>query len=229
MKGLSLSRAALGFQAVAKFFAGAVLVGAFLFVPAGTLGYWQGWLLMGVLFVPMLIAGFVMLAKAPALLASRLDAKEDEAEQRWVVALSGLMFGAAFVVAGLGVRFGWIMLPSWVSVGGAVLFLAGYGLYAEVLRENAYLSRTVEVQEGQTVIDTGLYGIVRHPMYAATVLLFLAMPLVLGSPFAFLIMLAYLPLLVVRVRNEERVLEEQLDGYQRYEQKVAWRLIPHIW
>jgi len=200
-----------------------------LFLPAGTLHWWQGWLFMGILFAPMLAAGFVMMAKAPDLLRKRLNAKEDEAEQRAVVALSGLMFIAAFVVAGLGIRFGWPALPAWASWAGAVVFLIAYAIYAEVMRENAYLSRTIEVQKEQRIIDTGFYGIVRHPMYSATLLLFLSMPIVLGSPFAFVIMLAYLPIIAKRIRNEEEVLTVGLEGYADYLTRVKWRLIPHIW
>lgn len=216
-------------SALARFAVGVVAVGALLFLPAGTLSWWQGWLLMGVLFAPMLIAGLVMAAKAPDLLRKRLGGREEEGEQRTVIALSGLMFVAAFVVAGLGIRFGWPSLPDWASWAGAAVFLGAYALYAEVMRENAYLSRTVEVQEGQRVVDTGLYGIVRHPMYTATLLLFLSMPVVLGSPFSFAIMLAYLPLIAKRIRNEEAVLAEGLEGYREYLQHVKWRLVPHVW
>lgn len=216
-------------KALMKFVAGVLVLGLLLFLPAGTLGWWQGWLLMAILFAPMLIAGFVMLAKAPDLLRKRLEADEDEEEQRVVIALSALMFIAAFVVAGLGHRLGWPCFPTWASWAGAAVFLASYGFYAEVMRENAYLSRTVEVQEGQKVIDTGLYGVVRHPMYSATLLLFLSMPIVLGSPFSLVIMLAYLPIIAKRIRNEEAVLAEGLDGYREYLQRVRWRLIPHIW
>ena len=216
-------------SAITKFVAGVILLGLLLFLPAGTLAWWQGWLFMGILFVPMFLAGLVMMAKAPDLLRKRLSAKEEEQEQRVVVALSGLMFLAAFVVAGLGVRLSWPMLPSWASWAGAVAFLASYALYAEVMRENAYLSRTIEVQEGQKVVDTGLYGIVRHPMYSATLLLFLSMPIVLGSPFAFVIMLAYLPIITKRIRNEEQVLAAGLEGYPEYMERVRWRLIPHVW
>ena len=216
-------------QALLKFAAGVVVMGLLLFLPAGTLAWWQGWLLMGILFVPMFVAGFVMMAKAPDLLRKRLNNDEEEDEQKVVVALSGLMFIAAFVVAGLGVRFGWPMLPDWASWAGAVLFLASYALYAEVMRENAYLSRTIEVQEGQHVVDTGLYGIVRHPMYSATVVLFLSMPLVLGSAPAFAIMLVYLPIIAKRIRNEEQVLRGGLEGYEEYTRRVKWRLIPHVW
>ena len=215
--------------ALKKYLAGVLVVGTLLFLPAGTLAWWQGWLLMGVLFVPMATAGCIMMAKAPDLLRKRLSANEEEREQRQVVALSALMFATAFVVAGLGRRLGWLMLPSWASWTAAVLFLASYALYAEVMRENAYLSRTVEVQEGQHVVSSGLYGIVRHPMYSSTVLLFLSMPLILGSIFAFLIMLCYVPIIVKRIRNEEKVLEKGLEGYRAYEKKVSWRLIPYIW
>ena len=212
-----------------RFAAGVVLLGVLLFVPAGTLAWWRGWLLMGILFVPMLAAGFVMMAKAPDLLRKRLSVREEESEQRTVIALSGLMFLAAFVLAGLGRRFGWPTFPAAVSWAGAVVFLVAYALYAEVLRENAYLSRTIEVQEGQHVVDTGLYGIVRHPMYAVTLLLFLSMPVVLGSPFALIVMLAYPAIIAKRIRNEEQVLSEGLDGYVEYMERVGWRLVPFIW
>ena len=203
-------------QALAKVSLGIVLMGLLLFLPAGSLRYWQGWLLMGILFVPMFIAGFVMLFKNPDLLRKRLNAKEEEKEQKTVVALSGLLFIAAFVVAGLNWRFQWCVLPDWAVWIAAVLFLFCYLLYAEVLRENTYLSRTIEVQENQKVIDTGLYGIVRHPMYMATTVLFLAMPLVLASPISFLIMLLYIPLIAKRIKNEEVVLEEGLEGYKAW-------------
>ncbi|MBO5557024.1 MAG: isoprenylcysteine carboxylmethyltransferase family protein [Oscillospiraceae bacterium] len=216
-------------SALLKYFCGLLLLGLLLFLPAGTFAYWQGWLLIGILFVPMFVAGLVMMAKAPALLRKRLSAKEEQTEQKKVVAWSALMFLAAFVLAGLNVRFGWMVLPHWVSWAAAVVFLLAYLLYAEVLRENAYLSRTIEVQEHQKVVDTGLYGIVRHPMYAATVLLFLAMPLVLGSPFSFAVMLFYLPIIARRIRNEEAVLEQGLEGYREYRQRVRFRLIPGIW
>ncbi|MBO7702671.1 MAG: isoprenylcysteine carboxylmethyltransferase family protein [Eggerthellaceae bacterium] len=215
--------------ALMKFAAGVVVIGLLLFLPAGTIFWWQGWLFMGILFVPMFVAGLVMMAKAPDLLRKRLSAKEDEGEQRTVLALSALMFVAAFVVAGLGFRFGWPQLPAWASWVGAVLFLAAYALYAEVMRENAYLSRTIEVQGGQHVVDTGLYGIVRHPMYSTTLLLFLSIPIVLGSPFSFVIMLAYLPIIAKRIRNEEEVLADGLEGYAEYLTRVKWRLIPHVW
>ena len=191
----------LFFQALTKFLLGAVIFGLLIFLPAGSLHYWQGWLLMGVLFVPMFIAGIVMMVKNPELLRKRLNAKEEEKEQKTVVVLSMLMFIAAFVVAGLNWRYQWIVLPDWTVWIAAALFLFGYVLYAEVLRENTYLSRTVEVQEDQKVIDTGLYGIIRHPMYTATIILFLTMPLVLASPLSFLIMVLYIPLIAKRIRN----------------------------
>jgi protein-S-isoprenylcysteine O-methyltransferase Ste14 len=221
--------AALFRSALVKYAAGVLAVALLLFLPAGTVTWWRGWLLMCVLFVPMFVAGLVMMLKAPDLLRSRLDAREEQAEQRTVVALSGLMFVAAFAVAGLGHRFGWPQLPEWASWAGAAVFITAYALYAEVMRENAYLSRTIEVQEGQHVVDTGLYGIVRHPMYSATLLLFLSMPIVLGSPFSFVIMLAYLPIIAKRIRNEEEVLAEGLEGYTEYLARVKWRLIPHVW
>jgi protein-S-isoprenylcysteine O-methyltransferase Ste14 len=216
-------------SAMAKYFSGVLLLGLLLFLPAGTFSWPQGWLLMGILFVPMFLAGLVMMAKSPELLRKRLNAKEEQGEQKQVIALSGLMFLAAFVLAGLNFRFGWLVLPGWVSWAAAVLFLLAYLLYAEVLRENAYLSRTIEVQADQKVIDSGLYGIVRHPMYAATVLLFLSMPLVLGSPLSFAVMLLYLPIIAKRIRNEEAVLEQGLAGYREYKQRVKYRLIPGIW
>ena len=216
-------------QAIAKFTLGVVLIGALIFLPAGTLHYPNGWLFMGILFVPMFCAGLVMMAKNPYLLEKRLDAKEKEAEQSLVVKLSGLMFLVGFVLAGLDFRFGWLPLPGRVSMVATVLFLVAYLMYAEVLRENTFLSRTIEVQENQTVVDTGLYGIVRHPMYSATLILFLAMPLVLGSAISFLVFLAYPLLIAKRIRNEEQVLEEGLPGYREYKQKVRWRLIPYIW
>ena len=216
-------------QAIVKFLSGLLMVGLLLFLPAGTWAYWQGWLLMGILFIPMFIAGLVMMKKTPDLLRKRLDVREKQSEQKAVIALSGLMFLAAFVVAGLNIRFGWMVLPAWVSWAAAVVFLLAYALYAEVLRENVWLSRTVEVQENQKVIDTGLYGVVRHPMYMATLLLFLAMPLVLGSPISFIITLAYIPIIARRIRNEEQVLEEGLPGYKEYKQRVRHKVIPFVW
>ena len=219
----------LFFSAIIKFLLGVVLVGALIFLPAGTLNYYGGLLLMGILFIPMFIAGLVMLIKNPALLKSRLKAKETRDKQSLVVKLSGLMFIAGFVVAGLGYRLDWYALPRSVSLAAAVIFLIAYGLYAEVLRENTYLSRTIEVQENQKVIDTGLYGIVRHPMYSATLLLFLAMPLVLGSVYAFIIFLCYPFIIAQRIKDEEALLESELCGYREYKQKVKYRLIPFIW
>ena len=216
-------------QALGKFFLGVILLGVLLFVPAWSLRYWQGWLLMGILFVPMFVAGLIMLWKNPELLRKRLNAKEKEAEQKAVVALSGMLFIAAFVVAGLNWRFRLWVLPDWAVWVAVGLFLASYLLYAEVLRENTYLSRTIEVQENQKVIDTGLYGVVRHPMYMATTILFLAMPLVLASPISFIIMLGYLPVIARRIKNEEEVLEQGLEGYQEYKKKVKYRMIPPIW
>ncbi|MBQ6927389.1 MAG: isoprenylcysteine carboxylmethyltransferase family protein [Oscillospiraceae bacterium] len=216
-------------QALGKYVCGAALTALLVFLPAGTLRFWNGQLLMAVLFLPMLLLGCVMFVKAPALLRRRLNAKENEAEQKSVVAWSGLLFVAAFVIAGLGYRFGWPMLPRLVCLVFAGVFLLGYAFYAEVLRENEYLSRTVEVQAGQRVVDTGLYGVVRHPMYLATLLLFLSMPLILGSVFAFAVMLGYLPIIAARIRGEEALLERELAGYREYKQKVRYRLIPGIW
>ena len=217
------------FQALTKFLLGVIILGLLIFLPAGSLHYWQGWLLMGILFVPMFIAGLVMMAKNPELLQKRLNAKEQEKEQKTVVALSGLLFIAAFVVAGLNWRFQWLVLPEWAVWLAATLVIFGYILYGVVLRENTYLSRTIEVQEDQKVIDTGLYGVVRHPMYTATIILFLAMPLVLASPLSFLIMLLYIPLIAKRIRNEETVLEQGLEGYSEYKQRVKYKVIPYIW
>ena len=216
-------------QAILKFFAGAVLLGVLTFLPAGTLHYWNAWLLMGILFIPMFLAGIVLMFKNPDLLKKRLNAKEKEAEQSLVIKLSGLMFVLGFVAAGLNFRFQWIVLPEWVSWAATVAFLLSYLLYAEVLRENTYLSRTIEVQENQKVIDTGLYGIVRHPMYSATIILFLSMPLVLGSLISFVVFLAYPIIISKRMRNEEKVLEEGLTGYAEYKKKVKYRVIPFLW
>ena len=216
-------------QAFVKVVCGIVLLGLLLFVPAGTLNYWQGWFFMAILFIPMIVAGFVMMFKCPELLKKRLNVKEEQSEQRTVILLSGLMFMAAFVVAGLNFRFGWLILPDWVTYLFTAVFLIAYLLYAEVLRENEYLSRTVEVQENQKVVDTGLYGVVRHPMYMTTLLLFLSMPLVLGSLFSFVIMLVYIPIISKRIHNEEQVLAEGLAGYREYMDKVKYRVIPFIW
>ena len=219
----------LFFSAISKFSLGVFLVGLFIFLPAGTLDFMGGWLLMTILFVPMFGAGLVMMAKNPALLQSRLKAKETQREQSQVVKLSGLMFICGFVLAGLDFRFGWLPMPQWVNFAGAATFLAAYLLYAEVLRENTYLSRTIQVQQGQKVVDTGLYGLVRHPMYSATVLLFLSMPLVLGSLIALIPFLFYPLLIAKRIRNEEQVLEAGLEGYTAYKNKVKYRLIPFLW
>ncbi len=216
-------------QALPKFFAGVILLGLLLFLPAGSFGYWNAWLLMGILFVPMFCAGLIMLRKNPELLKKRLNVRETEMEQKQVIALSGLMFLAAFVLAGLNFRFQWLILPGWVSWAGAAAFLLSYALYAEVLRENEYLSRTIEVQENQKVIDTGLYGIVRHPMYAATLILFLSMGWVLGSPLSFAVLLCYIPIIAKRMKNEEKVLEAGLQGYTAYKQKVKYKVIPYVW
>ena len=227
--GVFMEKNHLFIQAISKFLLGVVIICALLFLSAGSLHYWQGWLLMGILFIPMFCAGLVMVVKNPELLRKRLNAREGEKEQKTVVRFSGLLFFAAFVIAGLNWRFGWCVLPDWAVWVSAGLFLVCYLLYAEVLRENTYLSRTIEVQENQKVIDTGLYGVVRHPMYMATTVLFLAMPLVLASPFSFLIMLFYIPLIAKRIKNEEKVLEEGLVGYKEYKQKVKYKVIPFIW
>ena len=216
-------------QAIGKFLFGLVLIGLLLFLPAWSLKYWNGWLFLGILFVPMFIAGIVMMFKNPELLKKRLNAKEEEQEQKTVIALSGLMFLAAFIVAGLNFRFQWIVLPAWAVWIGVGVFLTAYLMYAEVLRENTYLSRTVEVQENQKVIDTGLYGIVRHPMYSATLFLFLSMGIVLGSPISVAILFLYIPIIALRMKNEEQVLEKGLDGYKAYKTRVRYKVIPFIW
>jgi len=219
----------LFFSAVTKFFIGLVLVGLLIFLPAGSLLYFNGWLLLSVLFIPMFIVGVVMMLKNPKLLKSRLNAKEKEKKQDTVQKLSGLMFIAGFIVAGLGFRFGWYTLPKSVVAVAAALFLIAYILYAEVLRENTYLSRTIEVQENQKVVDTGLYSVVRHPMYSVTLLLFLSMPLVLGSVYSFIIFLAYPFIIAKRIKSEEAFLEKELDGYSEYKKKVKYKLIPFVW
>lgn len=216
-------------EALTKFACGLLLVGLLVFVPAGTLDYPYGWLLIGLLFVPMLIAGFVMLARSPDFLRKRLDVKEKQATQKGVVAISGLMFVAGFMVAGLDFRFDWSVMPDWVVLVASVLFLVAYALYAEVMRENAYLSRTVRVEEGQQVVDTGMYGVVRHPMYAVTILLFLMMPLVLRSWYALIVFVFYPAVIVVRLKEEEALLTKELAGYAQYKQKVKYRLIPFVW
>ena len=216
-------------EAITKFILGVILIGALIFLPAGTLSFLGGWLLMAILFIPMFCAGIVMMIKSPLLLASRLEAKEKEREQSIVVKLSGLMFILGFVLAGLDFRFGWIKLPLAVNIAASIVFIIAYLLYAEVLRENVYLSRTVKVVEGQKVISTGLYGIVRHPMYFATILLFMSMPLVLGSLVSFAIFLAYPFIIAARIKNEEEVLSRELEGYDEYKKKVKFRMIPFIW
>ena len=216
-------------QALVKFFAGLILLGGLIFLPAGTILFRNGWLLLEILFIPMFLAGIVLMICNPELLKKRLQANEKESEQRQVILLSGLMCLVSFVLSGLNFRFRWIIMPDWTVWVAAGVFLLAYLLYGEVLRENTYLSRTVEVQENQKVVDTGLYGIVRHPMYAATVFLFLSMPLVLGSPASFLVMLGYLPIIAKRVRNEEQVLKEGLEGYSEYMERVRYRIIPFIW
>lgn len=219
----------LAFRAVSRYLLGVFLVGILIFWPAGTLYYLYGWILMVILFVPMLIAGIVLMIKNPSLLVERLDIKEKRSEQSTVIKLSGLMFLAGFIVAGLGIRLDWYILPLWVVVIASLIFVISYGLYAEVLRENTYLSRTIKVQENQKVIDTGLYGIVRHPMYSVTLLMFMSMPLVLGSVFSFLIFLAYPFIIARRIRDEEELLEKELDGYIEYKSRVKYRLIPFVW
>ncbi len=216
-------------QAIVKYLAGLVIFGLLLFLPAGTFKYPNGWLMITVLFVPMFIAGIVMMIKNPELLKKRLNAKEEEKEQKGVVAFSGIMFITAFVAAGLSFRFKWLLLPKQAVIIGTVIFLLAYAMYAEVLRENTFLSRTIEVQENQKVIDTGLYGIVRHPMYSATLFLFLSMGIILGSLISFAILLLYIPIIGKRMKNEEKVLEEGLEGYKEYKLKVKHKVIPFIW
>ena len=219
----------LFFETIIKFLLGVVLIGLLIFLPAGTLNYFNGWLFMIVLFVPMFIAGIVMMIKNPSLLASRLDAKETQKEQGIVIKLSGLMFVVGFILAGLDFRYGWIKLPSWLPYIFAILFILGYILFGFVLKQNTYLSRTIKVEEGQTVVDTGLYGVVRHPMYMATLLMFLSMPLILGSLVSFFVFLMYPILIGIRAVNEEKLLEKELKGYKEYKQKVKYRIIPFIW
>ena len=216
-------------SAIIKLVAGIVLLGLLLFLPAGSLSYWNGWLFMGLLFIPMFIAGIVLMIKNPDLLAKRLNAKEKESEQKSVILYSSIMFILGFVLAGLNYRFNWIMLPNIVVIISSILFIIAYILYAEVLRENTYLSRTIEVQEDQKVVDTGLYGIVRHPMYAVTILLFLSMPLILGSIISFIIFLIYPIIISKRIKNEEEVLERELKGYKEYKEKVKYKMIPFVW
>lgn len=219
----------LFFQAIIKFILGILVMGLLLFIPANTINYWNGWLLMGLLFIPMFIAGIILMVKNPELLKKRLNAKETENEQKKVIAFSGIMFVVGFIIAGLNYRYSWIVISKVVVIISSVLFILAYILYAEVLRENTYLSRTIEVQQNQKVIDTGLYGIVRHPMYFATILLFLSMPLILGSIFSFVIFLMYPFIIAKRIRNEEKVLEKNLVGYSEYKNKVKYKIIPFVW
>lgn len=216
-------------QAIIKFLLGAIIVGLLIFIPAGTINYFNGLLFMGLLFIPMFIVGIIMFIKSPALLESRLNGKEKESEQKVVVALSGLMFLSGFIVAGLNYRFNWIELPNIVTIISSIVFIISYILYAEVLRENSTLLRTIEVKKDQKVVDTGLYGIVRHPMYATTILLFLSIPLVLGSIISFVIFLMYPFIIIKRIKNEEKVLAKDLNGYKDYMKKVKYRIIPFIW
>ncbi|MBO5348789.1 MAG: isoprenylcysteine carboxylmethyltransferase family protein [Clostridia bacterium] len=219
----------LFFEAIIKFALGLLIIGKLIFLPANTINFWNGWLFMGLLFIPMFIAGIIMMIKSPDLLRKRLNAKEKENEQKQVVALSGLMFLAGFIIAGLNFRYSWIVIPNIVVIISSIIFIISYILYAEVLKENAYLSRTIEVQKNQKVVDTGLYGIVRHPMYSVTILLFLSMPLVLGSIISFVIFLVYPLIIAKRIKNEEAVLEKELVGYSEYKKKVKYKLIPFIW
>ena len=222
-------RGDLAKRALTKYLAGLLLCGLLVFLPAGTVRYFGGWLFLGVLFLPMLLMGLVLLKKAPDLLERRLAAKEEQGAQKKVVAASALMFLAGFVLCGFSYRFGWLLLPRWAQIAAAAVFLAGYALYAEVLRENRYLARTVKVSEGQQVIDTGLYGIVRHPMYLATLLMFLTVPLMLGTLTALPVFLIYPVIIVFRIRNEEQVLRRELGGYDKYCARVKYRLLPMIW
>ena len=219
----------LFFQAIIKFLLGVLIIGALLFIPANSIEYWNAWLFMGLLFIPMFIAGIILMVKNPKLLRKRLNSKEKEIEQKQVILLSGLMFLSGFIVAGLNFRYNWIALPNIVIIVSSILFVIAYILYAEVLRENTYLSRTIEVQDNQKVIDTGLYGIVRHPMYAVTILLFLTMPLILGSIHSFIIFLIYPIIIAKRIKNEEIVLEKNLKGYSEYKRKVKYKIIPYMW
>ena len=219
----------LFFQAIIKFLLGTLIIGLLLFIPANTIKYWNAWLFMGMLFVPMFIAGIVMMIKSPELLKKRLNVKEKEQEQKEVLLCSGVMFLLGFIMAGLNYRYSLIIIPNYVVIVASIIFIVAYILYAEVLRENQYLSRTIEVQENQKVVDTGLYGVVRHPMYAATMLLFLSMPLILGSIISFLIFLVYPFIIAKRIKNEEEVLEKELVGYSEYKKKVKYKMIPFVW
>ena len=219
----------LFFEAIIKILLGIIIIGLLIFFPAGTINYWNGWLLMGLLFIPMFIAGIVMMIKSPELLKKRLNLKEKQGKQKQVVLLSALMFIAGFIVAGFNFRYGWIVFPNIVIIISSIIFVLSYIVYAEVLRENKYLSRTIEVQENQKVIDSGLYGIVRHPMYMSTIFLFLSMPLILGSIYSFVIFLIYPIIIAKRIKNEEEVLEKELEGYAEYKNKVKYKMIPLIW
>ena len=216
-------------EAILKYVLGVILVGLLIFLPAGTINYLKGWIFMGILFVPMFIAGVVMMIKNPKLLRSRLDAKEEQGEQKLVIKLSGLMFIIGFILAGLDFRFNWLVIPSWISYASSVIFLVFYVMYGEVLRENATLLRTIKVEENQKVVDTGLYGIIRHPQYSASIVMFLTMPLILGSLISLAVFMVYPILIVLRIRNEEKVLTNELNGYKEYKEKVKYRLIPFIW
>ncbi len=226
---MDLSAMKLLFNALTKFIMGLLLAGTLLFLPAGSLGFMNGWLFIGLLFIPMLLLGGVLFIKSPELLKKRLNSKETEKTQKGVVAISGLLFVCGFIVAGLDYRFGWSEMPTWVAIAASVILLASYALYAEVMRENAYLSRTIEVQENQKVVDTGLYGIVRHPMYAVTVWLFISIPVTLGSWWSLICFLPYIAVIVFRIINEEKVLESGLEGYTEYKKRVKYRLFPFIW
>ena len=219
----------LFFEAIIKILLGIIIIGLLIFFPAGTINYWNGWLLMGLLFIPMFIAGIVMMIKSPELLKKRLNLKEKQGKQKQVVLLSALMFIAGFIVAGFNFRYGWGVFPNIVIIISSIIFVLSYMVYAEVLRENKYLSRTIEVQENQKVIDSGLYGIVRHPMYMSTIFLFLSMPLILGSIYSFVIFLIYPIIIAKRIKNEEEVLEKELEGYAEYKNKVKYKMIPFIW
>ena len=216
-------------QALAKFLLGLIIICLLLFVPAGTLDYLNGWLFITLLFIPMFIAGIIMLIKSPELLKRRLNSKEEENEQKIVILISGIVFLLAFITAGLNFRFGCFELPPSIVIMASIIFILSYMMYAEVLRENTYLSRTVEVSENQKVIDSGLYGVVRHPMYTSTIFLFLSIPLILNSPVSFVIMLVYPMIIIFRIKNEEKVLERELDGYKDYKKKVKYKIIPFIW
>lgn len=224
-----MDRLKLLMQASLKFIIGVPLVAVLLFLPAGTWDYPNGWLFMGLLFIPMCCVGIILLIKSPEMLRKRLNSDEKEDQQKWLILISAVLFISGFVTAGLNYRYSWFILPQWVVIAASILLLFGYALWAEVMRENAFLSRTVEIQENQKVVDTGLYGIVRHPMYVAALLLFLSIPLVLGSVISFIIFLGFIPVLIRRIGNEEDVLEQGLNGYKEYKQKVKFRLIPFIW